>query len=251
MEAIVTRPTAPLSCCCRVLGSRTASNSSLLLRPATTIPSGARQKSSAARTRRALRIPPHPSFITSSPDGSPRPSTDRIVFNPPSSAASVYHTPFKFLPKSDPRRRANLAAGLFASSTTVQYTDAITSPPISSSSPPLSDSEKTQTQLPALSPQDLPVVVEERKPTHHLTKEDIEQMRALRAEDPVKNSVQALAERFGCSKLFVMMCCQSPREHRDRMKAAEEAAKARWGPRRAAAREERARRWEMVANGEI
>jgi hypothetical protein len=95
------------------------------------------------------------------------------------------------------------------------------------------------------------VVVEERKPTHHLTKEDIEQMRALRAEDPVKNSVQALAERFGCSKLFVMMCCQSPREHRDRMKAAEEAAKARWGPRRAAAREERARRWEMVANGEI
>ncbi|GAB1315059.1 54S ribosomal protein L20, mitochondrial [Madurella fahalii] len=246
MEAIVTRPTAALSCCCRVLPwGPPASRLAFLRSSKTTLPSGTRQKSSSARTRRALRIPPHPSFLSSNLDA--RPAGDHIIFNPPASAPSVYHTPFKFLPKSDPRRRANLASALFASSTTVQYNDS------SNSSSSHNDSGEPTAATAPPSPEDLPVVNElDLRPTNHsVTKEDIEQMRALRLADPVANSVQTLAERFGCSKLFVMMCCQSPREHRDQVKAQEEAVKERWGPRRAAAREERRRRWEMVLNGEL
>ncbi|KAJ9156400.1 hypothetical protein NKR23_g1527, partial [Pleurostoma richardsiae] len=79
-----------------------------------------RHKSTANRTKRALSVPPHPSFLA---HGAPveqqqQLQQDHIIFNPPSSAPSVFHTPFKFLPRSDPRRRANLTA-LFAQSTTI------------------------------------------------------------------------------------------------------------------------------------
>lgn len=248
METIATRPAAALSCCCRALSSGAPTSRLVLLGPTKpTLPSGTRQKSSSARTRRALRIPPHPSFLSNNLDA--RPTGDHIIFNPPASAPSVYHTPFKFLPKSDPRRRANLASALFGSSTTIQYNNNDSS---SSSSSSLEGGGPAASAAPSF-PEDLPVVNElDLRPTNHsVTKKDIEQMRALRLADPVANSVQTLAERFGCSKLFVMMCCQSPREHRDKVKAQEEAVKARWGPRRAAAREERRRRWEMVLNGEI
>ena len=33
------------------------------------------------------------------------PPGDHIIFNPPSSAANVYHTPPKFLPPTDPRKK--------------------------------------------------------------------------------------------------------------------------------------------------
>jgi hypothetical protein len=89
------------------------------------------------------------------------------------------------------------------------------------------------------------------KPRHHLTKADIEEMRRLRAEDPVANSVVALSRRFQCTTLFVLMCCQASREHREMVKEQTEKAKERWGPRRRAARDERARRNVMVYNGEL
>jgi hypothetical protein len=63
--------------------------------------------------------------------------------------------------------------------------------------------------------------------------------------------VLSLARRFKCTTLFVLMCCQAPKEHREKMKALEEKIKARWGPRRRAAREERARRNTMLYNGEL
>ncbi|KAL2128849.1 hypothetical protein VTI74DRAFT_8568 [Chaetomium olivicolor] len=241
MESLATRPA--LSCCRRAVasGSSTAAPSRLLLN--TTLPSGARPKSSAARTRAALRIPQHPSFLNlvagSDKHGNPpagadpsQPPTDQIIFNPPSSAPSVYYTPFKFLPPTDPRRRENLTS-LFSSS--------------SSSTP------TTTSQSSALSPEDLPTVrgIPPTQVRHHLTKADIEEMRRLRATDPVKNSVQNLALQFKCTKLFVMMCCQAPKEHKERVAAEEEKIKARWGPRRRQAREDRARRWGMVFNGEL
>lgn len=259
MEAIVTRPAAALACCCRALPSGTPASRLHLLGPTTSatsalLPSGARQKSTSARTRRALRVPPHPSFLSSNIDGVARPREDHIILNPPSSAPSVYHTPFKFLPKSDPRRRANLASALFSQSTTIQYNSSSSSNSNPDPSPSNNNpAEPTTTTATGPSVADLPVVnkLDLQPKNHSVTREDIEQMRALRRADPVANSVQALAERFGCSKLFVMMCCQSPREHRDAAKAREEAVKARWGPKRAAAREERRRRWEMIANGEL
>jgi hypothetical protein len=213
--------------------------SSRLLLNNTLLP-GARQKSTSARTRRALNIAPHPSFLTSTTNpnataaaaaaANARPTTNEIIFNPPSSAASVFHTPFKFLPKNDPRRRANHASSLF-------------SPTAPNQSP--SASTATDEDFPSIGK---PPVL---KPRHHLTKADIEEMRRLRAEDPVANSVVALSRRFQCTTLFVLMCCQASREHREMVKEQTEKAKERGGPRRRAARDERARRNVMVYNGEL
>ncbi|KAK4127325.1 hypothetical protein N657DRAFT_641313 [Parathielavia appendiculata] len=240
MEAVVTRPALS---CCRRAASSAPSSTRLLLN--SSLPSGTRQKSTAARTRRALNIPPHPSFLH--PNKTPesvasRPTSDEIIFNPPSSAPSVFHTPFKFLPKTDPRRMANLTSNLFASSTTIQYNYS----PSSAASP---SAETTTTPSPESFPSiEGPPVL---KPRHHLTPQDIEQMRRLREQDPVTNSVQNLARQFQCSKLFVLMCCQAPKEHQQKIKEQEEKVKARWGPRRRAAREERHRRMEMLFNGQL
>ncbi|KAL2015085.1 hypothetical protein VTK56DRAFT_6324 [Thermocarpiscus australiensis] len=253
MEALVTRSAA--ACCCRAVGSRPSLNRLLLK----TTPPGARQKSSAARTKRALNIPPHESFLSPlGTDGAARPATDHIIFNPPASAPSVFHTPFKFLPKTDPRRRANLAAELTSSSATIQYTNAASSSPTASPSPdptssPPPTTTPTSTTAPTPPVEAFPAVgrVEPERKSHHLTKEDIEEMRRLRQADPVANSVQSLSQRFRCSKLFVMMCCQAPAEHKKKVAEREEAVKARWGPRRRAAREERRRRMAMLFRGGV
>lgn len=229
MEATLTRPAA--TCCCRALLSSSATTR-LALGPS--LLSGARrQKSTKARTKAVLNIPAHPSFFAE------RSTEDHIVFNPPSSAPSVLHTPFKFLPKSDPRRRAMFDATLFASSVTTQY--ASTSPDSSASRAP--------------SVEDLPKVLERDDPVaknHSMTKEQVEEMRRLRLEDPVTNSVQALARRFGCSVMFVMMCVNAPAEHREKVHLLpQQAARERWGPKKRDAREQRKRRVEMLMKGEI
>ncbi|KAL2259480.1 hypothetical protein VTK26DRAFT_6835 [Humicola hyalothermophila] len=235
MEAVVTKTRPALSCCCRAVSSGSA------------LSSGVRQKSSSARTRKALNIPPHPSFLGFNADGI-RNTTDQIIYNPPSAAPSVYHTPFKFLPKSDPRRRANLASELIASATTANSSSSSSSTTATSTDP----ASQGETNQPSV--EDLPLATRTAlgpKAKHHLTKEDVEEMRRLRLEDPVTNSVQSLARRYGCSNLFVLMCCRPPREHEQAVKERMEAVKARWGPRKRAAREERARRFEMLFNGQL
>ncbi|KAK3897815.1 mitochondrial ribosomal protein subunit L20-domain-containing protein [Staphylotrichum tortipilum] len=248
MDALATR--RAVSCCHRALlaPSGTAAPSRALLtttpRPTTSpaaaaavalgalsLPSGARTKATAARTRRALRIQPHYSFLH--PPNKPgypayeRPTTDEIIFNPPSSAASVYHTPVKFLPKADPRRRT--AALVAAAAGT------------GSSTP------SGLVDLDAFPTVNMP----DARPRHHLTKADIEEMRRLRTADPVTNSVVTLARRYECSQLFVLMCCHAPPAHRAKMREEEAKVRARWGPRRRSAREERARRNLMLQNGEL
>ena len=206
------------------------------------LPSGARTKATAARTRRALRIQPHDSFLhpqnkPGHPSG-PRPATDEIVFNPPSSAASVYHTPVKFLPRSDPRRRtAALVSAAMSSSSSSS----------SSGTPQSSASSSSRVNLDAFPS----VAMPDARPRHHLTKADIEEMRRLRTADPMTNSVVTLARRYECSQLFVLMCCHAPPEHRAKMREEEQKVRARWGPRRRAAREERERRAVMLQNGDI
>jgi hypothetical protein len=232
---LVRRPAA--SCCRHALllsssslsAPSTASNQ---LRPliATGL-RGTRQKSTASRTKRALNIPPHPSFLSSPTDtGNPAiASGSHIIFNPPSSAPSVYHTPFKFLPKTDPRRRANLTASLFSSSTTINFN------PDGASAVAIAEK--------------LPVVRPEPPKTYHLTEADVAEMRRLRATDPVTNSVTALATRYKCPKLFVVMCCHSNAKHQEEMAARKEAVRAKWGPRKAAAMEDRKRRKQMLLDG--
>ena len=195
----------------------------------TTMPTAAatarRQQSTTSRTKKALKIPPHPSFLSS-----PR-TANHIVFNPPSAAPSVYHTPFKFLPKSDPRRQANLSSFL-------HRTD------------PLADdgSKQPQQQLPPmLTAHELQRVT----PNRHVTMEQVEEIRALRAQDPERWSVLRLAEKYKCTNYFIMMCVSAPLEHQLRERERRDAIRARWGPMRTHARLERRKRREMLLRGEL
>lgn len=95
----------------------------------------------------------------------------------------------------------------------------------------------------------LPVVRPEAPKTYHLTEADVAEMRRLRTEDPAANSVTALATRFKCPKLFVLMCCHSNVQHQEEMAARKDAIKTRWGPRKAQAVEDRKRRKQMLMDG--
>jgi hypothetical protein len=195
--------------------------------PITVHVSAKRHSSSTRRTKKALNIPPHPSFLRP-----PEAVGNTIIFNPPASEPSVYHTPFKFLPKSDSRRQANLPSLLSGGTRSASSSAAA-----------------------AAGAEPAPLVRERdaQPKQYNVTEADVAEMRRLRAEDPVKNSVPTLAKRYGCTKLFVMMCCAvaTPREHQKMRKAEQQAVRDRWGPRRAAAKEEKAKRLEMLFNGEL
>ncbi|KAK4986732.1 hypothetical protein LTR50_005110 [Elasticomyces elasticus] len=168
-----------------------------------------RNVASFRRTKNALRVRPDPSFTETAA------AQDHIIFNPPSSAPNVYHTPLIFLPLNDPRRRLHMRASSLAHPAAAQ---------------------------PAPHPLPPPVRPEEEK-KYHLTPEEIAEIRRLRAEDPRRWTRVRLAEKFGCSQFFVSLCCSAPeiKEERDRDL---EAIKKKWGRRKTEAREERQRRKE-------
>lgn len=175
-----------------------------------------RNESTFQRTKKKLNLKPDLSFVFSKLS----PQQDHIIFNPPSSAPSVLHTPLKFLPKDDKRRQllTNFPTSTLASS--------------SSSLPP-----------PVIKP----------KPgyqRHHLSEEDVAEMRRLRRSDPEKWSRLKLARKFNCSSMFVGLCCPAPKEKYEAEKAKMEAVKARWGPKRRMAREDRIKRKEALYRDE-
>ncbi|KAI0143056.1 mitochondrial ribosomal protein subunit L20-domain-containing protein [Xylariaceae sp. FL1272] len=174
-----------------------------------------RHQSTTSRTKKALKIPPHPDFLT------PQSGANHIIYNPPPSAPTVYHTPFKFLPKSDPRRQANLVAHLRS---------AISSTSAQAIPPPINAAELRQKQ-------------------YNVTKEQVEEMRKLRTENPAKWSVLKLAKKYECTPMFIMMCVHAPMEHRQKEYERKDAIKARWGPVRTKAREERKKRKELLLSG--
>ncbi|KAJ0119374.1 hypothetical protein N8I77_001932 [Diaporthe amygdali] len=183
-----------------------------------------RSKATSARTRRSLNIAPHPSFLASDSHL----QQDHIIFNPPASAPSVYHTPFKFLPKTDPRRRANLAK-IFESHFAPSGADTTDLPSVRSS-------HKYDPAIAARGP---------------ITKAEVEEMRRLREEDPHKWNVSALSEKYEIPHIFVMMCCQAPKEKLEFERKKMELIRQRWGPIRAKAKEDRHRRTQMLYRGEI
>lgn len=174
-----------------------------------------------------LNIPPHESFLDVPVDG------DRIIFNPPSSEASVYHTPFKFLPRSDPRRRANI------------YKLFQTPPQAAPTTTPEAGAAD------AAAEGQLPPVLYNPTKSYNVTAEQVEEIRQLRAKDPKKYSVTYLSNKYNCTKVFIMMCTQAPREHQEAHKLARARIAESWGPRRAAAKLDVRRRKEMLHRGEI
>lgn len=172
-----------------------------------------RYQSSFRRTRKALRVKPDASFAPSATE-----TQDHIVFNPPSSAPNVYHTPQKFLPANDPRRRFTA--------------------PTTSAKPPSTPGSSSGTQHPNNS-SELPAPV--RQPyekKYHVTQAQVEEIRRLRAENPKQWTRVKLAEKFQCSQYFVSLCCCAPeiKEQRDRELAE---IKSRWGRKKTEAREDR------------
>ncbi|PHH85823.1 hypothetical protein CDD83_11131 [Cordyceps sp. RAO-2017] len=151
------------------------------------------------------------------------PAPDSIIYNPPASEASPIHTPFLFLPHDDPRRQAMQA-----------MRDA------ASGSPPPSE--------PALPPA---MRYRRRDPRYNLGREHLPEIRRLREEDPIEWSVQRLAAKFDCSPIFIQMVAPASPDHLKWLREKLERKKARWGPMKRQAREERKQRAEMLYRGEL
>lgn len=168
-----------------------------------------RTQATYRRTKQRLRLKPDASFAPSSNQ-----SHDHIIYNPPSSIPNVYHTPTKFLPPNDVRRKL-----------------------------------RTDSQLEkSIDVDPLPSVFKEQSQTKKiLTPEEIGEMRQLRAAKPMYWSRGKLAKRFGCSPLFVGMVCEASPDKRAVQKQVLEAIKSRWGTKRTIAREDRVLRRELWA----
>ncbi|PTB41057.1 mitochondrial 54S ribosomal protein mL58 [Trichoderma asperellum] len=192
--------------------------------PLPLIPS--RGHKTTTRTKRALKIAPHDSFLPSRTSAA---AADSIIYNPPSSEASPEHTPFIFLPRNDPRRQAILRLRSSGSGNPTAYDSSVTA----------------EADLPP------EMRYKRRQPKYNLTKEHIEEMRRLRSEDPLTWSVQKLARKFECSTVFVQMAAPAPPEHLQWLKAKMDRKMERWGPKRTQAREDRKRRAEMLYRGEL
>lgn len=167
-----------------------------------------RNQSTYRRLKQRLRVKPDASF------GSSPQESDHIIYNPPSSAPSVYRTPTKFLPPNDVRRKLR-----------------------ADSDPDISNSTN-----------ELPRVFKAASASkHYLTAKDIEEMRQLRLKDPMTWSRGKLAKRFNCNPLFVGMVCEASPEKKAVQKQVLEAVKSRWGIKRTMAREDRELRKEVWA----
>ncbi|KAI0430682.1 mitochondrial ribosomal protein subunit L20-domain-containing protein [Xylaria sp. FL1042] len=206
----------PLSNLCRAPASSSATRS-----PAFISVASRRHQSTTSRTKKMLKIPPHPDFLT------PQSGQNHIIYNPPAAAPSVFHTPFKFLPKSDPRRQANLTHLIRSSS----------------------DLRASSSRVPGLPPPTRASELRQRK--YNVTREQVDEMRRLRAEDPMTWSVHRLADKFDCSPFFVMICCKSSPEHKEQERQRLEAIKARWGPVRTKAREDRKKRKALLLRSSL
>ncbi|KAK5108687.1 hypothetical protein LTR62_008092 [Meristemomyces frigidus] len=156
-----------------------------------------------------MRVKPDPSFLPSKTE-----TQDHIIFNPPSSTPNVYHTPSLFLPQDDPRRKL--------------HTRALTPQSASTTSP--ADPSQTSALPKPIRP------IYEKK--YHLTPQQVEEVRALRKEDPRKWTRVRLAEKFECSQFFISLCCSAPEIKEEREKQLEE-IKRKWGRRKTEAREAR------------
>ena len=163
-----------------------------------------RCESSARRTTKKLRTKPDQSFSAAT---QPEQLRDYIVFNPPSSSPSPYQTPPAFLPPQDPRRALLAQSHRHAN----PYIDSMN-------------------RLPPLARK----VQKEKK--HHLDPKDMEEIRRLRQEDPIKWTRKTLSEKFECSQFFVGLIAEATPEKKrlecDRIQAIQKT----WGKRRKAAR---------------
>jgi hypothetical protein len=194
-------------------------------------------------------MPEAPSMKTMKSDG---PKTSHIVFNPPPSAPNVYHTPLKFLPQDDIRRK------LFETGRSMyNLQNAASSSPSASGQPrsPIAIPGTALHEIPhgfpsglaPRAPDDAPLpppISAPYVPAAALTQAQVDEIRRLRLEDPAKWPLRRLARRFGCSYRLVA-AIQVSREAHEREVREAEGQRERWSERRAKARVDRGRRREL------
>lgn len=177
-----------------------------------------------------LRVKADSSFAPSKTE-----TQDHIIFNPPSSAPNVYHTPAKFLPPSDPRR-AILQQYETPSATPKEESAAATATTTQPSILASIAAQKLGYSTPAA--QSLAPVRPQYEKKYHLAQDQIDEIRKLRAEDPRKWTRVRLAEKFECSQFFVSLCCSAP-EIKKEQDVELEQIKSKWGRRKTEARQAR------------
>ncbi|KFG81406.1 60S ribosomal protein L20 [Metarhizium anisopliae] len=160
-----------------------------------------------ARTKRALKIAPHDSFLPDRTAASP--PGDSIIYNPPRVGSLACPHALPLPPAQRPAQ-----------------------PPTDADMPPR-------------------MRYKHRKPRYNLQKEDVAEMKRLRAEDPIEWSVARLSQKFECSEVFVKMAAPAPQEHIAWLKGKMDRKTARWGPMKAQAREDRKRRADLVYRGDL
>lgn len=169
------------------------------------------------RHRHRSNIKPDPSFLPSKTE-----LYDHVIHNPPPSMPNIYHTPSLFLPPSDPRKDL---------------------PNPHHYNPPeprkyINSAGQTVTGRTVLPP---PINKPYEK-KYHLKEEDLEEMRRLRAEDPMLWSCKKLAQKFETSTMFVTQVTagtKGVREKQEMQAKLLEFVQSRWGPKRRLAREDR------------
>jgi hypothetical protein len=217
-----------------------------------------RHQSTYRRTTRRLAMSGAPSMKTSKIAGGP--NTSHIIFNPPPTTPNVYHTPLKFMPASDPRRK------LYQSAPSLYNLPSTSPPTFRSTSPskvqasadhvimntPGTALREVAFSFPAALAQRIPETAKlppgVSKPWTYekqLTQEDVEEIRRLRAEDPWKNTVNYLAKKFGCSHLLVMGIQSAPLEVKKAHTKRVEAAMNKWSGKTKVARRDREKRKEL------
>ncbi|CAF9927537.1 MAG: hypothetical protein GOMPHAMPRED_004428 [Gomphillus americanus] len=184
-------------------------------KPSSSTLSQTRTQATTRRTTKAHRNAPGPTATPSSKYLAP--ATPTIIFHPPPSAPSPYQTPPLFLPPSDPRK------------TLLAQSHAFNNPYASGARP-----------LPPLVRAPAP---EEKK--YHLSEEDIIEIRRLRAKDPWEWTVPRLAEKFGCSKIFINIAAPATTKRREWGLALHQRYRDRWGNKRRDAVLDRHKRREL------
>jgi len=186
-----------------------------------------RHESSTRRHRKLLALPEAPSYTADR-------SAPTLIFNPPSSSPSVFHTPLKFLPKEAKRQQLYAAAQTYATAAAhSRQASPVAAPGTPLSSPSLMP-PRPSAALPA-------PVREPYEKKYHLTTTDMDEIRRLRNSDPDKWTRVKLAAKFGCSQFFVGLVAKAP-EKAAAVARSHEAARRKWGTKRRIAREDRERR---------
>ena len=166
-----------------------------------------RQESTYRRARSKLNIKPDPAFVPTKTE-----QHDHIIYNPPPSMPNVYHTPTIFLPHHDKRRAIQAA---------------------------LQPLPQMQLEVEKL------YRVDQKgwKPPQELAQlkqADVDEIRRLRLEDPVKWTQNRLADNYNCSNTFVGRIIKGlSKEKTQQQRAVTEVVRSSWGNKRRIAREDR------------